>query len=254
MPELILRLDAGSGIRVPLACQYMLQGVIYAALASENENYAGQLHTFEIQTGGNRYKLFTFSHLYGSKRVEHKQAMYRGTLRWDIRSPQRTFLETLERGFVRQGGIRLGEAFLPLCGHSIFEPVIQVSSAHVRMLTPVTTHTTREGKTTYPTPRDDCFYGQLVHNFERKWEAYYHQPPEETFTFTPICVTEKDKCVTTFKQTYITGWYGEYVLTASQAVIAFLYDSGIGDRNSQGFGMFRFVSARPAEDIAASRV
>lgn len=249
MPELVLQLNAGGGLHIPLVYQYMLQSVIYAALASENEAYVGQLHTFGMQAGGNRYKLFTFSHLCGSKRVKHKQNVYQGTLRWDIRSPQRTFLATLERGFVRQGGIWLGEAFLPLFGHSISEPMIYISSAHVQMLTPVTTHTTKEGKTAYPTPWDTCFYDQLAHNFECKWEACYEQPPSETFTFEPLCVTERDKCVMTFKKTYIIGWYREYVLTAPPAVMVFLYGSGIGNRNSQGFGMFRLVSSRVAEVI-----
>ena len=45
--------------------------------------------------------------------------------------------------------------------------------------------------------------------------------------------------MTKFKgQTIIAGWKGIYRLVASEQLLNFLYQTGIGDRNSQGFGMF----------------
>ena len=46
------------------------------------------------------------------------------------------------------------------------------------------------------------------------------------------------KRATRFKTTFITAWHGRFVLEAPPRVLELLYDTGLGSKNSQGFGMF----------------
>lgn len=62
--------------------------------------------------------------------------------------------------------------------------------------------------------------------------------PEDRIILTPIDVNLKDKYVTKFKDTYITAWRGDYILEGSKEYINFLYYTGLGAKNSEGFGMF----------------
>ena len=37
---------------------------------------------------------------------------------------------------------------------------------------------------------------------------------------------------------YVTGWRGSYLLSAEPQVLDLLYQTGLGSRNAQGFGLF----------------
>ena len=54
----------------------------------------------------------------------------------------------------------------------------------------------------------------------------------------PLKVGRRDKYVTKYKGFYLSAWLGEYQLTGPRKNLDFLYQTGLGCRNSQGFGMF----------------
>ncbi|MBQ8166545.1 MAG: CRISPR-associated endoribonuclease Cas6, partial [Lachnospiraceae bacterium] len=54
----------------------------------------------------------------------------------------------------------------------------------------------------------------------------------------PIKVTQKDKYVTKYKGIYVSGWKGIYQLSGEAKYLDFLYQTGLGAKNAQGFGMF----------------
>lgn len=49
------------------------------------------------------------------------------------------------------------------------------------------------------------------------------------------------KQVTLFKGTRITAWDGRFRLKGDPALLTFLYNTGLGTKSSQGFGMFEQV-------------
>ena len=50
--------------------------------------------------------------------------------------------------------------------------------------------------------------------------------------------------MTLYKTTRITGWHGRFRLSGSPEMLDLLFHSGLGAKNSQGFGMFAPVSPR----------
>lgn len=49
------------------------------------------------------------------------------------------------------------------------------------------------------------------------------------------------KMVTKYQGHYIIAWYGEYILSGKRKYLDFLYQVGIGAKNSQGFGMIEML-------------
>jgi CRISPR-associated endoribonuclease Cas6 len=62
--------------------------------------------------------------------------------------------------------------------------------------------------------------------------------PESNIELIPVQVTEKDKYVTRYKDFYMSGWNGDYILRGKRKYLDFLYQVGLGGKNAQGFGMF----------------
>lgn len=107
----------------------------------------------------------------------------------------------------------------------------------VRAVSPITVlSNTSDKHTIYYSPEDDVFFERIVANAKRKWCTLYD---EKEFSFN-IYPTDGNyrKLVTLFKGTYINAQYGNFVLEGNPQVINFLYNVGLGNRTSQGFGMF----------------
>ena len=47
--------------------------------------------------------------------------------------------------------------------------------------------------------------------------------------------------MTKYQGNYITAWYGKYLISGKRKYLDFLYQAGLGSKNSQGFGMFEII-------------
>ena len=104
------------------------------------------------------------------------------------------------------------------------------------------------GKTYYYSPDEQEFYDSVYYNFLRKYCAYTGIEAIERIELYPLRISEKDKYVTKYKDFYITAWLGEYVLSGPRKYLDFLYQTGLGSKNAQGFGMFEVVGEIEADD------
>jgi CRISPR-associated endoribonuclease Cas6 len=93
-------------------------------------------------------------------------------------------------------------------------------------------------QTNFISPFDPIFSDKIEKNFYNKYQAYFKKEPTERVIIRPKKVTQKDKVVTKFKDIIINAWNGTYEIQAPLPYLKFLYDTGIGAKNSQGFGMF----------------
>ena len=95
-------------------------------------------------------------------------------------------------------------------------------------------------KTYYFNPIEKDFTERINNLFKKKYETYYGITPED-ITIKLVSVNEKDKYVTKYKNTYITAWHGTYLLQGKKEYLEFLYYIGLGEKTSQGFGMFEVI-------------
>ena len=117
---------------------------------------------------------------------------------------------------------------------------VEKDSIHIRMLSPICLYSTnKETKKTYfYSPEEEAFPEQVNDNFVRKYTACYGIPPNSGIEIETVNVRRRDKYVTRYKEFYLSGWLGEYRLTGERKYLDFLYQTGLGSRNAQGFGMF----------------
>ena len=71
-------------------------------------------------------------------------------------------------------------------------------------------------------------------NEKEPWHDLYGNPPAE--------LIQNHRIVSRFKRSTIVSYGGSYVLRGNGKLINFLYDAGLGSKNSQGLGMFNIES------------
>ena len=88
--------------------------------------------------------------------------------------------------------------------------------------------------------QSDPALGGRIRELEEKLAAC-RSTADPSVTLRPMGTRLPRKRVTQFKGIYLTGWEGDFLLDGDPETLCLLYQTGLGDRNSQGFGMFRML-------------
>ncbi len=226
-------------LTLPLNYNHILQGIIYNSLANDL-NYQKTLHNKGL-TEKDNYKLFTFSSLCGNHSIHNKNITFYDKVFLEIRSVDGYFILLLYE-HLKSNGITFGKKTFSTNLH-IENKIIRENSITIKMNSPICiTKKDENNNNIYLSPRDNSFEEAINNNFIRKYFSYYNVVPDSDIKITNINLSYKDKIVTTLKKVYITAWKGEYILTGSPVYLTFLYNCGIGSKNSQGFGLFDIIS------------
>lgn len=234
--QLILTFHAEETI-LPIAHRQHLQAMLYRVLESENARFSANIHDGGKPFERRRYKLFTFGPLTGRYTVEGGTIRFHGRTWLEIRSADPAFLQTLLGGLTPGTEVRLGKNLLTVTDcrledHKLFDRRLQVHT-----LSPIVAYITQpDGRTRFYSPQEPEFCSAVVSNARRKWGSLYG--PETPFALVVAPTGAMRKQVTLFKTTRINAWFGEFVLEGEPAVLDFLYNTGLGAKSSQGFGMF----------------
>ena len=225
-----------SGADLPINYHHEVQSLIYTLLRdAEGEGIAYHGEGLGVR----QYKLFTFSSLRGRCRVANKRIVFEDMIYLDVRGVNNHFCDNLAAALKEGATVNLCGQALSVQSVKCVERIICDGRINIKMLSPIEVHATGEdGHSYYFTPLDKDFAEQINANFQRKWVAYTGNLPVGRVDIEVVNVGAKDKYVTTYKGIYINGWRGEYALEGNPEYLNFLYYSGIGSRNSSGFGMF----------------
>lgn len=238
MKQLSIAFQTDGGA-LPLNYQYGIQSMLYNALRNGGDD---RWHDGGAAVGKRRFKLFVFSQLRGNRIVEGKRIRFTDRVYLDVRSVRDDFCDTLAESFARFPEVNL-------CGVSLRVEAMKISieeivwdTLDIRMLSPLTVYESRENYTHYFTPLDPEFGERVNANFQNKYRAFCGEDPRSSVGLVPLSVGAKDKTVTRFKGIYVTAWKGEYRLSGHPDDLTFLYYTGLGSKNSGGFGMFEYES------------
>lgn len=231
-------------LQLPLSYQSCVQGLIYHLLSAVPE-YSDFLHnTGYLSDRQQHFKVFCFSRLTGDSSVHGKQIVFRSTVCFSLRTADPICAEILS--YVLQP-----DAVYQLCGQPIIldhikqselEIADDVQKVKISMLSPMTVYTTTsDRKTHYFNPLDAEFPLSVNQNYHRKWQSVVGAPASDDIELITLSVGSRDKVVTKIKHIYVTAWGGTYLLKGSADAIRFLYHTGLGSKNSMGFGLFDIV-------------
>lgn len=193
-----------------------------------------------------RFKMFTFSKLFGKFQInsDKKQIIFHGPVIWYISSILPQFIHNIGQTFLMSHQLVLNRTKIVIQQLEFEKEIpIQQDAIRISMLSPITiysTYTKQSGEkiTQYFSPSDQVFSYLIGENARKKYEAFYQKPIEKELEIKPIHIQQKHKVVTRFKNTIINAWNGEYELSGSTELLQFLYCTGLGAKNSGGFGCF----------------
>ena len=230
-------------LTLPLSYHSAVQGMIYHVLSASPE-FSAFLHDDGYTRNRRAYKLFVFGPLEGPYRVRDGRITFPGPLSLEIRSPGAEFCRVFSGALAAESAVTIGPYRLPLASCELRHRHIEAGRVGIRTRSPLClTRTVDDGakkKTLFLSPEDRDFPALLDENFRRKYYAAFGAEPA-----TPVAVeriARPRKYVTQYRRgIYITAWHGEFRISGSPDALDFLYQTGLGSRNSQGFGMFDTV-------------
>lgn len=225
-------------IVLPIASGRAIQGLIYRALSSDCE-YSEAIHNFGKDYLGRKYKLFTFGELKGRYEISGENIVYFSNVALKVRSVDSYLIQLLFEYFTKNKYVILGNNTVSVAKSMIYDEHIYENKIIIRTLSPITVYRTLEnGYTVYFSPDDPNFCESIVTNAKRKWASFYGSEDGFLLKINSVENAAYIKRATRFKTTFITAWHGPFVLEGSIKVLNFLYNTGLGCKNSQGFGMF----------------
>ena len=234
--ELIITLKKDR-ISLPIASGHTIQGLFYKALSAD-ASFATSLHQSGKTTEGRNFKLFTFSEPVGRYETDGKIITYIASVKLFFRAADPYIIQLLFSYFSGHKKVMLGENEVAVADVTLADNGIFEDRAHIKTLSPITVYQTEEnGHTTYFSPDDPRFCRAIEKNAQRKWKSSFGDEPFD-FHITPCENARFTKRATRFKETFITAYHGEFIIEGHPKILNFLYHSGLGAKNSEGFGMF----------------
>lgn len=239
--QLVIHISLDKPLSLPVNYNHILQAVIYRSL-NVMPDYANFLHSGGFTRGQRQYKIFQFSLLSGEYRIENRRITFYSDVSFEVRSPEPLLIHLLGE-YIWNYGITFGDHTYTDIQLELYDYTIEETEIHIRMKSPLTVYCTDpETETTcYFNPEEPQFYERVNDNFYRKYQAYYGVAPFSSVQM-ELCGNKiPKKMVTRYKGSYITAWYGTYSLKGQRKYLDFLYQTGLGSKNSQGFGMFELL-------------
>lgn len=223
---------------LPINYNHIVQSIIYKAL-SIMPDYADFLHESGYLRGNRQYKMFQFSQLNGNYKIHSKQIIFDSYVMLEIRSPEPLLMNLLVESFYKNG-ITFGQFTYRNIRMELYDYTVEENELIIQMKSPLTVYSTDRltGKTYFYNPDESKFYEAIRQNFDRKYQAYFGVEP---YSSIQIYKSDKDfskKFVTKYQGNFITAWFGTFHLSGERKYLDFLYQTGLGAKNAQGFGMF----------------
>lgn len=234
-------------IRLPIHYNHILQGFLYKNLS--DKDYRNFLHQQGYWVDNKQFKLFTYSRLLGKFKMYPKENEigFVPPFKLVVSSAVEQFITDLAETLIKSEFNTMGKQRAEVSSISVHKSPAFSDKVQVKMLSPMVAYSTvmEEGKkrTEYYSPWQTRFSEIAKENLLRKYEILYGNRPEnQEFKITPNGNREqKFKVVINYKGTYIIGYSGIYWLHGNPEMLKVAYDTGLGSKNSQGFGCMEVV-------------
>ncbi len=240
--RITLKFKVRKPLTLPKSYQRFVQGFIYEQI--KGTAFSNFLHN-EGFGEERKFKLFTFSLLKGPYSYNQKNhtVTFDDYFYLEIASVVEAFIHQLTEALLDADSLTLNETPIELQKYHYQAKQIKCDTLTIEMVSPITVYKTinenGKNKTHYFDPKDKDFALYVNQNFQRKFQSVYTVEKTPYITITPIEVNPEDKLVLKYKNQVIIAYKGVYHLKGNPDFLDFLYRTGLGSKNSMGFGMFK---------------
>ncbi len=235
-----INLSAETPLILPKSHNHLLQGFIYSLL---DPLLRKRLHKEGYPYEKRRFKLFTFSRLLGKVKMFKEYFQFNPPLKLIISSPKDEILQSLAEGLLKSPEVILGKNTVYIDSINVAARSSFNHEVTIKMLSPVTIRSTLYGadgskKSYYYSPFEKEFCRLIKENLRKKYKIVFNKNLGHDFEFSikPQKVPPSCERIIIYKGTVIKAWMGIYEIKGNPEVIALSYDTGLGAKNSQGFG------------------
>lgn len=241
-----------SSLKLPVQYNHLIQGLIYHNLDHALSEW---LHEKGHAYGERRFKLFTFSRLFGKRMSKNGRVRFDGPVHFYLSAVDSEVLGSLAEHLLTKPSVRLGSSKCRVEEVGV-EPVPEIDPAKpvlVKALSPITSYSTLSTptgakKTYYYAPQEKEWSESLIANVARKakaleWSANVDEDLRGAYV-KPRKVGKMDQQILNFKGFWIKGWTGLYEVNLPEPYFRLAYDAGFGAKNAQGFGMVEIIDNR----------
>ena len=231
-----------NSVYIPTGYKKYIQGLIYKCFDNKEKKW---IHEKGYKYEKRSFKLFNFSTFLenGNYLKDNKTFKFSSPVSFYISSPAEWMMKSIAEDLISRKEIRLGKNILSLKYVEVMnKPEVNNEKIRVRTLTPVEVHSTLykgddQKKTYYYNPAEEEYTQLIEENIKKKWEAYQEEKLNKDYNIEPVSVDKMSQTVQYFKDIVIKGWNGHFYIEGPSELIHFILDTGIGSRNSAGFGM-----------------
>jgi len=244
--KLKITLTSSNVVVLPKEFNIITQAVIYRFL---DRLPAKWLHDTGFEFEKRSFKLFVFSSFL-------EKAVYSGrnytftfpdVISFYISSPVTWILEQFAKNIVVNEKLMLGNITMKVSSLEVFkDEVIEGNRIRISTLTPIEVHSTLtkgdgKKKTYYYSPTESEYSELINENLRKKWVALNNEECPHTITIVPVNIKLCRERVRMFKDIVIKGWAGHFWLEGHPEFLQFALLTGLGSRNSMGFGFVEVV-------------
>lgn len=233
---------------LPLSYNLYIQSFIYSYL---DESLAQFLHNvgFKDEQTNRSFKLFTFSRIIpdGKSIIDERRIFFEGNVNLIISSCYDEFIQVFASNLLRNGMFHLAGEVLEVISVEVESVPAYRDNIVIKALSPITIYSTlitKDGKkkTYYYSPFEFEFEKLIIDNLRKKARVWFN---EEIVggTIKPYKVSTRNEKVIVYKNTVIKGWDGLYELKLPPKLFQLAFDTGLGSKNSQGFGCIEIWSS-----------
>lgn len=234
-------------LELPTNYNHILQATILNLI--NDEEYRKFIHDQGFIYEKRRFKLYTFSRLLGKFRINktNNTISFEDEVKLIISSYDDSFCYYLMEKLLKFEEVSLGRNKLYVKGIETinFEPdgILKVVTK-----SPVTTYSTiitesGSKKTFFYHPDDYKFKEILEKNIVKKYKAIHKKEPKGRIEIKHVGTNPK-KVVLTYKGFKITAWMTAFDLCGDSELLKIAYETGLGAKNSQGFGLVERIGIK----------
>lgn len=232
-------LKSDTPVKLPIHYNHLIQAMIYNNISPELAKF---LHDKGFLFEKRTFKLFTFSKIIGEFTLDKNngQIMFTNDLVIYISSPVNEFCNQLGSYMLLKKHILLGNNKLFVEKLEIGHQRIENEILNLKALSPITVYSTMnkgDGTryTCYFVPGEKEFEQQLDNNLRKKYYVLYGQEaPQVPVRMTNIRSIKKH--IVRYKDFVVKGYTCKFNLAGPRQLLQLAIDSGVGSKNSQGFG------------------
>ena len=234
MRSIRITLRTPGHITLPISYNRYLHGLLYECW---RERFPG-LHDMR-GADGKGFRPFVFGRLEGATRADGSTKIMHlnGLVSFEVRSYVEELIEEVAIRLSTCGTARLGRHELEVANIQTNDRLLFGARMAVRMRSPVVAYSVLDnGHTTPLSPLDSAWLPIVRGNAARKACELGLEVDKQL-----QAIALEDglrKQVTRFDNIMVTGWMGTLILAADPELLALLWCCGLGEKNSQGFGLF----------------